>query len=377
MAKATYVVSDLHIGDRDSARYNFGYGDKLNKFRRFLEVVGDSPLLVLGDLFEFWQADIDRAIITNRDLLDTLSAMNVSYIPGNHDQDLSAFYAGTRGETSTFIDHPFFRDRAVRDLGGCRFGPKTFYFRHGHEGDAFNDKPQPDMGRLVTILVALIEDKLKSRYFANNVPIEAYLTTLSDKLLCFIDIFTKFLRPPKRASNMMLGDANDMAEGADPDEGRLATELESIQETGNERPEAELAQLMAEAIERHLDEALREAASNPEAENDLLLGDSGFLKRADPLGPRAKFLPEHLKSMKEIWDGLSTPDPANTVLMVGHTHLPGRCGEWYYNSGSWSDNGNDVLTIDNETGTVDFFTWRGDGLEKMDAPEDFARYLKG
>jgi len=44
------------------------------------------------------------------------------------------------------------------------------------------------------------------------------------------------------------------------------------------------------------------------------------------------------------------------VLIVGHTHQPGRIGNWYFNTGSWATTDNNFLRIDPD-GRVEVFDW--------------------
>lgn len=44
------------------------------------------------------------------------------------------------------------------------------------------------------------------------------------------------------------------------------------------------------------------------------------------------------------------------VAIVGHTHQPGRRGDWYFNSGSWATEKNSFLLID-ASGKVEVFDW--------------------
>ena len=55
------------------------------------------------------------------------------------------------------------------------------------------------------------------------------------------------------------------------------------------------------------------------------------------------------------------------IMIVGHTHNPGRVGDWYHNSGSWSDLGFDVLTIDGK-GMVGYHTFADGALRPVEPP---------
>jgi UDP-2,3-diacylglucosamine pyrophosphatase LpxH len=45
------------------------------------------------------------------------------------------------------------------------------------------------------------------------------------------------------------------------------------------------------------------------------------------------------------------------VLVCGHTHRPGRIGDWHYNCGTWAEETNSFLCI-NQDGTVGVFDWK-------------------
>jgi UDP-2,3-diacylglucosamine pyrophosphatase LpxH len=48
------------------------------------------------------------------------------------------------------------------------------------------------------------------------------------------------------------------------------------------------------------------------------------------------------------------------IAIVGHTHKPGRFGDWYFNSGSWTGRTNNFLRISPE-GTVEISEWDENG----------------
>lgn len=147
-----FVVSDLHMGD-GGARDNFAFDNKAQQFSLFLDFVEEqkAELFVLGDLFEFWQANISRALMERMSFLDRLARMNTTYIIGNHDADLEEFI------DTKLLNHPFF-DRMSgpfsRQIGG-----KQFKFMHGHELDPFNRDGTPSWGRILAILCGILEDR--------------------------------------------------------------------------------------------------------------------------------------------------------------------------------------------------------------------------
>lgn len=147
-----YVVSDLHMGD-GGTRDNFAVGDREEQLGLFLDYVGQrqGELIVLGDLFEFWQTNLSKAVVRRKPLLDRLAAMNATYVLGNHDADLAGFIG------TGFLGHPFFQKMSLpfeRVIDG-----KRFKFMHGHEVDVFNMGDSPQWGRALCIVAGLAEDR--------------------------------------------------------------------------------------------------------------------------------------------------------------------------------------------------------------------------
>jgi len=147
-----FIVSDLHIGD-GGPRDNFAADNKSGQFSGFLDYVeeNDGRLFILGDLFEFWQANIGRVIRKNLDFLDRFAQMNATYVVGNHDADFEDLIG------SDFLNHPFFKN--MRGPFGMTIGSKRFRFMHGHELDPFNRDGIPRWGRILSILCGIIEDR--------------------------------------------------------------------------------------------------------------------------------------------------------------------------------------------------------------------------
>ncbi len=146
------IISDLHIGD-GGPRDNFAFDGKAVSFSRFLDYVQrlDGELLILGDLFDFWQSNIGAVLMERMPLLDRFAQMGATYVVGNHDGDFDALI-GTK-----LLNHPFFERMTgpfLRTIGG-----KQFKFMHGHELDPFNRDGTPRWGRILAILGGIIEDK--------------------------------------------------------------------------------------------------------------------------------------------------------------------------------------------------------------------------
>lgn len=152
-ARPIYCISDLHLGD-GGPRDNF-LPEKEKQLHAFLDYVEQrrGELLILGDLFELWQANWSQVFTTRERLLDRFAAMGATYILGNHDADLY-YFQGTN-----WINHPLFApDRMVsyvrRFIGG-----RKFYFCHGHIADEYCSSLLPGLGRITAIYTGLREDR--------------------------------------------------------------------------------------------------------------------------------------------------------------------------------------------------------------------------
>ncbi len=150
------VASDVHVGDggfRDS--FSHPGSPRPEQFLAFLDWVGtlDAELIILGDLFEFWQANLSRVLThpLSVEIAAKLDALEAVYILGNHDADLVGF-VGT-----DFLCPPLFRR-----MSGPVFrimGEKRFLFMHGHEVDPLNAPERPGWARMMSIFVGICEDK--------------------------------------------------------------------------------------------------------------------------------------------------------------------------------------------------------------------------
>jgi UDP-2,3-diacylglucosamine pyrophosphatase LpxH len=150
--KTLFVVSDLHMGD-GGPRDNFAVDNKAAQFSLFLDFVEQEKgeLLILGDLFEFWQANIGRVLIKRMDFLDRFARMQASFVIGNHDADFEDLIG------RHLLAHPFF-ERMTGPFERT-IGTRRYKFMHGHEVDPFNRDGTPRWGRILAILGGLIEDR--------------------------------------------------------------------------------------------------------------------------------------------------------------------------------------------------------------------------
>jgi len=150
--KTVFVISDLHLGD-GGVRDNFAVGDRHTQLALFLDRVArqQGELVILGDLFDFWQMNLSRIVTVHVPLLNRLADMNAAYVVGNHDADL-AHFIGTG-----FLSHGFFQ----RMSGPFErtIGAKRFKFMHGHELDPVNSGDAPQWGRVFAIVAGLLEER--------------------------------------------------------------------------------------------------------------------------------------------------------------------------------------------------------------------------
>ena len=195
--KEIIVISDLHIGD-GGPRDNFSVDSKTRKFDLFLDYVESqgAELFILGDLFEFWQANISRVLIHRLDLIDRLARMKAVYVPGNHDADFEHLIG------TDILGHPFFErmckpfERVISD--------KRFKFMHGHELDPFNRDGTPRWGRILAILGGILEDRKGSPLLSAGGFTEKSLLKISRIFMWIwnnsVNLFEKSERHEKRHS---------------------------------------------------------------------------------------------------------------------------------------------------------------------------------
>lgn len=173
--KDIFVISDLHMGD-GGLRDNFAVGDKEKQLDLFLDFVTkeNGELIIVGDLFEFWQASFGNVLVKRRNLIDRLGDMGATFVVGNHDVDLEALIG------SDILSHPFFRKMTVRFLRDI--GKKKFMFMHGHEVDPYNRGDVPGLGRIVAIFAGICEDINRSPVLRTGEHVENWLFKRFKKL---------------------------------------------------------------------------------------------------------------------------------------------------------------------------------------------------
>jgi len=256
-----FVISDLHIGD-GGVRDNFPLNNREEELAAFLDYVAGrrGELIILGDLFEFWQMNLSRVVMKRMPLLDRLAAMNATYVLGNHDADLDGFIG------TGFLSHPLFQRMCgpfLREIGG-----KRFKFMHGHEVDPVNNGDEPGKGRIFCIVAGQVEDRNKSPVYPNGDYVEDDLEKIGEDLLGPWTAFASWIS-------------------------RL-----------------------------------------------LHCGGLGMAK--EHLTPAQN--PDRAKEVLSMYQQ-DRKDNGYDVLIAGHTHQPGRIGNWYFNSGTWARKANSFVEI--------------------------------
>jgi UDP-2,3-diacylglucosamine pyrophosphatase LpxH len=166
--RQVFVISDLHIGS-GGPRDTLDSLDKRHLVESFLNHVQreDGELIILGDMIDLWRFGLMAVVRTHRELLDHLNEMNVTYIPGNHDQVLGSL------QHPGGIIHPFFDKLA----SPCtrQIGSRQFHFMHGHELDPINGRIGPNIGKALGLSAGLIEWAKGAQVFSSEVIGEAML----------------------------------------------------------------------------------------------------------------------------------------------------------------------------------------------------------
>ncbi len=156
-----FAISDLHIGDK-GFRDNFQYSGE-RRFLGFLDYVEDfgGEIIIVGDFFELWQANMSRVLTSRIWLLDRLAELNAVYVLGNHDADLKYFI-----KEEGWLSHPFFN--RMCNFYYTHMGDKFFEFTHGHQVDLYCSGDSPGIGRISAIYTGLKEDRNKGPMLDNK-----------------------------------------------------------------------------------------------------------------------------------------------------------------------------------------------------------------
>ena len=153
-----FAISDLHLCDR-GPRDNFAFHGREDRLGAFLDMVDQEQgrLLILGDLFDFWQVNLGTAVVAYLSLLDRLARMGATWIVGNHDNALAPLIG-----SKLMLDHPLF-------LRSCHpfeeeIAGRHFAFLHGHESDPYCRDLNPGAGEITAIISGMLEDRNKGPF---------------------------------------------------------------------------------------------------------------------------------------------------------------------------------------------------------------------
>lgn len=153
--KKIVIISDLHLGDR-SGSDDFKGHEQLKHLLDYVKLE-KAELILLGDIFELWQADLDKILFSYSDIMaklfDLAALTNVYYVVGNHDYLPFYKYIGKRfGNISVLAEY---RNEEIGLLA-----------HHGHKYDQFNDVDfairniKEPLGKRVSWAVGLLEKYL-------------------------------------------------------------------------------------------------------------------------------------------------------------------------------------------------------------------------
>ena len=172
----TYCVSDLHLCDR-GPRDNFCFEDREQRFHRFLNLVerNRGRLLILGDLFDWWQVPVGSAVTAYLPLLDRLAQMGATWIVGNHDNALAPLIG-----TPLMPDHPLLKTAChpfEEIIGG-----RNIAYLHGHEADPYCCDLNPGTGEITAIISGMLEDRNKGPFHNHHAVEDEFVGTLEGAL---------------------------------------------------------------------------------------------------------------------------------------------------------------------------------------------------
>lgn len=142
-------ISDLHLGD-GSRTDDFSRDEQFLNFLEFVKTEA-KELIILGDLFELWQADLDKVVFKHSQIVNKLLSLRdkikITYVIGNHD------YLPFIKYTNSDLD-------IVTEYSDSKSG---ILAEHGHRYDAFNRFKNPlksiksPWGKHFTKVVASLE----------------------------------------------------------------------------------------------------------------------------------------------------------------------------------------------------------------------------
>ncbi len=142
-------ISDLHLGD-GSRTDDFHRDKELLSFFEFVEHNAEE-LIILGDFFELWQADLDRVLFTHNEVISKLlklrEKIKVTYVVGNHD----------------YVPFAKFVDLGLGICLQYSDSKKNIIAEHGYQYDIFNCYQNPlrslkqPIGRYFARIIGVLE----------------------------------------------------------------------------------------------------------------------------------------------------------------------------------------------------------------------------
>lgn len=164
-----FCISDLHLCDR-GYRDNFAVEGREKRFHTFLDyvVAEGGQLYILGDLFDWWQANLSRSIRAYQELLARLAHIRPSgalWIVGNHDNALTDFIDSEVRLSG--LELPVMTRAFQSTIGGRRFA-----FLHGHESDPYCRDANPGTGEVTAIISGLLEDRNRGPFSTGHHAVE-------------------------------------------------------------------------------------------------------------------------------------------------------------------------------------------------------------
>ena len=151
-APAFYFLSDLHLGG-EGLKENFVCEEELLGFLGEVQSVPGAVIVLLGDLFDFWQLDGTPAenLRHVRDkfprLFETFKELSASHrvllFAGNHDRE--AHYAeAVQAKLREYGIHTLKADSLRAELTDDGHTRLRIYAEHGHQADPYNTYEYPD-----------------------------------------------------------------------------------------------------------------------------------------------------------------------------------------------------------------------------------------
>ncbi len=142
-------ISDLHLGD-GSRTDDFSRDQQFLFFLEFIKSEA-KELIILGDLFELWQADLDKVVFKHSQVINKLlflrNKIKVTYVIGNHD----------------YLPFIKYANSGLGIVTEYRDSKSGIIAEHGYRYDAFNRFKNPlksiksPLGKHFTKIVANLE----------------------------------------------------------------------------------------------------------------------------------------------------------------------------------------------------------------------------